>query len=132
MGSNGEKFYATGKRKRAIAKVWIESGSGKITVNSKEVKDYFMRDSLVMNVKQPLTCTNTAESYDIVATVIGGGLSGQAGAFRLGVSRALLEADSEHRAALKRGGFLTRDARIVERKKFGRPGARKRFQFSKR
>ena len=132
MGSNGEKFYATGKRKRAIAKVWIKSGSGKITVNSKEVKDYFMRDSLVMNVKQPLNCTSTAESYDIDATVLGGGISGQAGAFRLGVSRALLVADSEHRAALKRGGFLTRDARVVERKKYGRPGARKRFQFSKR
>ena len=132
MGSNREKFYATGKRKQAIAKVWIQSGSGKITVNSKEVKDYFMRDSLVMNIKQPLTCTNTIESYDINATVIGGGLSGQAGAFRLGVSRALLEADSAHRAALKKGGFLTRDARIVERKKYGRPGARKRFQFSKR
>jgi small subunit ribosomal protein S9 len=132
MENNGEKFYATGRRKRAIAKVWIQSGSGKITVNSKEVKEYFMRDSLVMNVKQPLTCTNTAESYDINATVIGGGISGQAGAFRLGVSRALLVADSEHRAALKRGGFLTRDARVVERKKYGRPGARKRFQFSKR
>ena len=132
MGSNSEKFYATGKRKRAIAKVWIEAGSGKITVNSKEVKDYFMRDSLVMNVKQPLNCTSTAESYDIDATVLGGGLSGQAGAFRLGVSRALLEADSAHRAALKRGGFLARDARVVERKKPGRPGARKRFQFSKR
>tara|TARA_B100001167_G_scaffold55278_1_gene32278 strand:- start:1040 stop:1438 length:399 start_codon:yes stop_codon:yes gene_type:complete len=132
MGRNGEKFYATGKRKRSIAKVWIQSGSGKITVNSKEVKDYFMRDSLVMNVKQPLNCTSTAESYDIDATVLGGGLSGQAGAFRLGVSRALLEADSAHRAALKRGGFLARDARVVERKKPGRPGARKRFQFSKR
>ena len=132
MGRNGEKFYATGKRKRSIAKVWIQSGSGKITVNSKEVRDYFMRDSLVMNVKQPLNCTNTAESYDIDATVLGGGLSGQAGAFRLGVSRALLEADSAHRAALKRGGFLARDARVVERKKPGRPGARKRFQFSKR
>ena len=132
MGRNGEKFYATGKRKRSIAKVWIQSGSGKITVNSKEVKDYFMRDSLVMNVKQPLNCTSTAESYDIDATVLGGGLSGQAGAFRLGVSRALLEADSAHRAALKREGFLTRDARVVERKKPGRPGARKRFQFSKR
>jgi small subunit ribosomal protein S9 len=132
MGNNGEKFYATGRRKRSIAKVWIQSGSGKITVNSKEVKEYFMRDSLVMNVKQPLTCTNTTESYDINATVIGGGISGQAGAFRLGVSRALLVADSEHRAALKRGGFLTRDARVVERKKYGRPGARKRFQFSKR
>ena len=132
MGRNGEKFYATGKRKRSIAKVWIQSGSGKITVNSKEVKDYFMRDSLVMNVQQPLNCTSTAESYDIDATVLGGGLSGQAGAFRLGVSRALLEADSAHRAALKRGGFLARDARVVERKKPGRPGARKRFQFSKR
>ena len=132
MGRNGEKFYATGKRKRSIAKVWIQSGSGKITVNSKEVKDYFMRDSLVMNIKQPLNCTSTAESYDIDATVLGGGLSGQAGAFRLGVSRALLEADPAHRAALKRGGFLARDARVVERKKPGRPGARKRFQFSKR
>jgi len=132
MLSNGEKFYATGRRKRAIAKVWIQSGTGKITVNSKEIKDYFMRDSLVMNIKQPLTCTNTVESYDIDATVIGGGLSGQAGAFRLGVSRALLGADSAHRAALKRGGFLTRDARVVERKKPGRPGARKLFQFSKR
>tara|TARA_B100000586_G_scaffold239920_1_gene192408 strand:+ start:30 stop:428 length:399 start_codon:yes stop_codon:yes gene_type:complete len=132
MGSNDGKFFATGKRKRAIAKVWIQPGSGKITVNSKEVKEYFMRDSLVMNVKQPLTCTSTAESYDINATVFGGGLSGQAGAFRLGVSRALLEADSAYRAPLKRGGFLTRDARVVERKKYGRPGARKRFQFSKR
>ena len=132
MGRNGEKFYATGKRKRSIAKVWIQPGSGKITVNSKEVRDYFMRDSLVMNVKQPLNCTSTAESYDIDATVLGGGLSGQAGAFRLGLSRALLEADSAHRAALKRGGFLARDARVVERKKPGRPGARKRFQFSKR
>ena len=132
MGSNGDKFYATGKRKQAIAKVWIQSGSGKVTVNAKEIKDYFMRDSLVMNIKQPLTCTSTKESYDISATVIGGGLSGQAGALRLGVSRALLEADPGHRAALKRGGFLTRDARVVERKKYGRPGARKRFQFSKR
>ena len=132
MGRNDGKFYATGKRKRSIAKVWIQSGSGKITVNSKEVKDYFMRDSLVMNVKQPLNCTSTAESYDIDATVLGGGISGQAGAFRLGLSRALLEADSAHRAALKRGGFLARDARVVERKKPGKPGARKRFQFSKR
>lgn len=132
MGNNEGKFYATGKRKQAIAKVWIQSGSGNVTVNTKEIKDYFMRDSLVMNIKQPLTCTSTTESYDISATVTGGGLSGQAGALRLGVSRALLEADPGHRAALKRGGFLTRDARVVERKKYGRPGARKRFQFSKR
>ena len=132
MGNNGGKFYATGKRKQAVAKVWIQPGSGNVTVNTKEIKDYFMRDSLVMNIKQPLTCTSTTESYDISATVTGGGLSGQAGALRLGVSRALLEADPGHRAALKRGGFLTRDARVVERKKYGRPGARKRFQFSKR
>ena len=132
MASTGEKFYATGKRKRSIAKVWITAGSGKMTINSKEVKEYFMRDSLVMNVKQPLTCTNTTESFDISAKVIGGGLSGQAGTLRLGVSRALLEADPGHRAPLKRDGFLTRDARVVERKKYGRPGARKRFQFSKR
>ena len=132
MGNNEGKFYATGKRKQAIAKVWIKSGSGNVTVNTKQIKDYFMRDSLVMNIKQPLTCTSTTESYDISATVVGGGLSGQAGALRLGVSRALLEADPGHRAALKRGGFLTRDARVVERKKYGRPGARKRFQFSKR
>ena len=132
MGNNEGKFYATGKRKQAIAKVWIKSGSGNVTVNTKNIKDYFMRDSLVMNIKQPLTCTSTTESYDISATVVGGGLSGQAGALRLGVSRALLEADPGHRAALKRGGFLTRDARVVERKKYGRPGARKRFQFSKR
>ena len=132
MGNNGGRFYATGKRKQAIAKVWIQSGSGKVIVNTKEIKDYFMRDSLVMNIRQPLVCTSTMESYDISATVIGGGLSGQAGALRLGVSRALLEADPAHRAALKRNGFLTRDARVIERKKYGRPGARKRFQFSKR
>ena len=132
MGNNEGRFYATGKRKQAIAKVWIKSGSGNVTVNTKNIKDYFMRDSLVMNIRQPLTCTSTTESYDISATVVGGGLSGQAGALRLGVSRALLEADPGHRAALKRGGFLTRDARVVERKKYGRPGARKRFQFSKR
>ena len=132
MSNNGGKFYATGKRKQAIAKVWIKPGSGNVTVNTKEIKDYFMRDSLVRNIQQPLTCTSTTESYDISATVIGGGLSGQAGALRLGVSRALLEANPVHRAALKRGGFLTRDARVVERKKYGRPGARKRFQFSKR
>ena len=132
MVNDVEKFYATGKRKESIAKVWIKPGSGNVTVNTKEVKDYFMRDSLVMNIKQPLTCTSTTESYDISAVVSGGGLSGQAGALRLGVSRALIEADPGHRAALKRGGFLTRDARVVERKKYGRPGARKRFQFSKR
>jgi len=132
MANDGEKFYATGKRKGSIAKVWITSGAGSLTVNSKEVKQYFMRDSLVMDIKQPLGVTNTTESFDISASVSGGGLAGQAGALRLGVARALLEADPGHRAALKRAGLLTRDARVVERKKYGRPGARKRFQFSKR
>ncbi len=132
MANDGEKFYATGKRKASIAKVWITSGAGSVTVNSKEVKQYFMRDSLVMDIKQPLGVTNTTESFDISASVSGGGLAGQAGALRLGVARALLEADPGHRAALKRSGLLTRDARVVERKKYGRPGARKRFQFSKR
>ena len=132
MVNDGEKFYATGKRKGSIAKVWITSGAGSLTVNSKEVKQYFMRDSLVMDIKQPLGVTNTTESFDISASVSGGGLAGQAGALRLGVARALLEADPGHRAALKRAGLLTRDARVVERKKYGRPGARKRFQFSKR
>ena len=132
MANDGEKFYATGKRKASIAKVWITSGAGSLTVNSKEAKQYFMRDSLVMDIKQPLGVTNTTESFDISASVSGGGLAGQAGALRLGVARALLEADPGHRAALKRAGLLTRDARVVERKKYGRPGARKRFQFSKR
>jgi small subunit ribosomal protein S9 len=132
MANDGEKFYATGKRKASIAKVWITSGAGSVTVNSKEVKQYFMRDSLVMDIKQPLGVTNTTESFDISASVSGGGLAGQAGALRLGVARALLEADPGHRTALKRAGLLTRDARVVERKKYGRPGARKRFQFSKR
>ena len=132
MANDGEKFYATGKRKESIAKVWITSGAGSLTVNSKEVKQYFMRDSLVMDIKQPLGVTNTTESFDISASVSGGGLAGQAGALRLGVARALLEADPGHRVALKRAGLLTRDARVVERKKYGRPGARKRFQFSKR
>ena len=132
MANDGNKFYATGKRKESIARVWITSGAGSLTVNSKEVKQYFMRDSLVMDIKQPLGVTNTTESFDISANVSGGGLAGQAGALRLGVARALLEADPGHRAALKRAGLLTRDARVVERKKYGRPGARKRFQFSKR
>jgi small subunit ribosomal protein S9 len=132
MANDGNKFYATGKRKESIARVWITSGAGSLTVNSKEAKQYFMRDSLVMDIKQPLGVTNTTESFDISANVSGGGLAGQAGALRLGVARALLEADPGHRAALKRAGLLTRDARVVERKKYGRPGARKRFQFSKR
>jgi small subunit ribosomal protein S9 len=126
------KFYGTGKRKESIAKVWLEPGAGKIVINNKKVREYLKRESLEETVKQPLTVTNTLGSYDVHATVAGGGLSGQCGALRLGISRALLESNPNHRLPLKRAGFLTRDSRIVERKKYGRPGARKRFQFSKR
>lgn len=127
-----EKFYGTGKRKEAIAKVWLEPGEGGFTVNGKKAGEYFRRETLEQSVKQPLVVTNTLSSYDVRASVVGGGLAGQSGAVRLGISRALLQCDPNYRLPLKRAGFLTRDARIVERKKYGRPGARKRFQFSKR
>lgn len=127
-----DKFYGTGKRKESIAKVWLKSGAGNILINNKKVREYLKRESLEEIIKQPLTITNTLGTYDIHATVVGGGLSGQCGAIRLGISRALLELNPNHRLPLKRAGFLTRDSRIVERKKYGRPGARKRFQFSKR
>jgi small subunit ribosomal protein S9 len=127
-----EKFYATGKRKESIAKVWIQKGSGKISVNKKPIKEYFCRESLECIIKHPLITTETLETIDIQATVQGGGLSGQSGALRLGISRALILTDSSLRAPLKKGGFLTRDSRTVERKKYGQPGARKKFQFSKR
>ena len=132
MSDQDQKLYATGKRKEAIAKVWIQPGEGNVIVNKKKVDEYFRRDSLEMNVKQPLILTDTATSYDVAATVTGGGLSGQSGALRLGISRALIESNPNLRPTLKSAGFLTRDSRIVERKKYGRPGARKRFQFSKR
>jgi small subunit ribosomal protein S9 len=127
-----EKFYATGKRKESIAKVWIQKGSGKISVNKKSIKEYFCRESLECIIKHPLVTTETLETIDIQATVQGGGLSGQSGALRLGISRALILTDSSLRTPLKKAGFLTRDSRTVERKKYGQPGARKKFQFSKR
>ena len=127
-----EKFYATGKRKESIAKVWLERGEGNISINKRDLKEYFRRDSLETNVKSPLVLTETLESYDVKVTVMGGGLSGQSGAVRLGIARALTETDPNLRIPLKRAGFLTRDAREVERKKYGQPGARKKFQFSKR
>ena len=127
-----EKFYATGKRKESIAKVWIQKGEGKISVNNKSLIEYFCRESLECIVKHPLITTETLESIDIHATVHGGGLSGQSGALRLGISRALILTNPNLRAPLKKAGFLTRDARTVERKKYGQPGARKKFQFSKR
>ncbi len=127
-----EKFYATGKRKESIAKVWLERGEGNISVNKRDLKEYFRRDSLETNVKLPLVLTETLQSYDVKVTVLGGGLAGQSGAMRLGIARALIVSDPNLRTPLKRAGFLTRDAREVERKKYGQPGARKKFQFSKR
>lgn len=127
-----EQFYATGRRKEAVARVYLRPGSGKITVNKRDVERYFPRETLKMVLRQPLEITEQVSSWDIVVNVTGGGASGQAGAIRHGISRALVDANAELRPALKRAGFLTRDARKVERKKPGQPGARKRFQFSKR
>lgn len=126
------QYYATGRRKSAAARVFLRPGTGKITVNDREAKDYLHRPTLEMVVRQPLQIANAVDSYDVWVTVRGGGTSGQAGAIRLGVARALCAANPNDRPALKSAGFLTRDGRKVERKKYGRPGARKRFQFSKR
>ncbi|MEM6383743.1 MAG: 30S ribosomal protein S9 [Pseudomonadota bacterium] len=126
------RAYATGKRKDAIARVWIKPGSGKITVNDKDFSAYFARPVLQMIVQQPIVAASRDGQYDIVATVKGGGLSGQAGAVRHGISKALTHYEPELRGVLKPGGFLTRDSRVVERKKYGRAKARRSFQFSKR
>src|SRR5688572_25929841 len=126
------RAYATGKRKNAVARVWLKRGHGKIVVNEKDFAQYFARPVLQMLLKQPLNAANRADQYDIVATVNGGGLSGQAGAVRHGISKALTYYEPELRSVLKKGGFLTRDSRTVERKKYGRVKARRSFQFSKR
>lgn len=126
------RAYATGKRKDAVARVWVKPGSGKITVNDKEFEKYFARPVLQMILQQPLVASNRAGQFDIVATVAGGGLSGQAGAVRHGISKALTYYEPGLRTVLKRGGFLTRDSRVVERKKYGKAKARRSFQFSKR
>jgi small subunit ribosomal protein S9 len=126
------RAYATGKRKNAIARVWLKPGKGMIVVNSKDYTAYFARPVLQMLLQQPLTAANRNTQYDIMATVMGGGLSGQAGAVRHGISKALTYFEPELRAVLKKGGFLTRDSRVVERKKYGRMKARRSFQFSKR
>ncbi len=126
------RAYATGKRKDAIARVWIKPGSGRITVNDRDLDVYFARPVLRMVLRQPLNAVQRDTQFDIICTVKGGGLSGQAGAIRHGISKALTYFDPELRAVLKSGGFLTRDSRVVERKKYGRPKARKSFQFSKR
>jgi small subunit ribosomal protein S9 len=126
------RAYATGKRKDAVARVWVKPGGGKIEINTRAVEVYFARPVLRMLIQQPLLATNRSGQYDVTCTVSGGGLSGQAGAVRHGLSKALMAYEPELRSALKRGGFLTRDPRVVERKKYGKAKARRSFQFSKR
>ena len=126
------RAYATGKRKNAVARVWIKPGSGKIVVNTKTVEAYFARPVLRMLIQQPFTIANRAGQYDVTCTVSGGGLSGQAGALRHGISKALTYFEPDLRGPLKKEGFMTRDSRVVERKKYGRKKARRSFQFSKR
>ncbi|HEY4662798.1 MAG TPA: 30S ribosomal protein S9 [Candidatus Humimicrobiaceae bacterium] len=130
--ANQVVYSATGKRKRSVAKVRLVPGEGKITVNSRDLKEYFRRDSLITIIMEPFKVTNTENAYDVIADLSGGGISGQAGALRHSISKALLEINEEYRPLLKREGFLTRDSRIVERKKYGLKKARKRPQFSKR
>ena len=126
------EFYGTGRRKTSVARVWLRPGDGTITVNSLGIEDYLLRKTLRMVVQQPLEATNTTGRYNVYATVEGGGHTGQAGALRHGIARALLQSDETLKDALRRGGYLTRDARKKERKKYGLKGARARFQFSKR
>ena len=127
-----KRFYATGKRKCAIARVYMKEGSGLLTINKRNFDDYFTRDSLKMLIRQPLEMTGQKDKFDFFINVCGGGIAGQAGAIKHGISKVLVEYDLALRSTLKRAGFLTRDSRIKERKKYGQPGARKRFQFSKR
>ena len=127
-----QKFYATGKRKSSIARVWLKPGTGQITVNERSLEDYFGRPTSRMLIMQPFELTQTVGRYDVFVRVHGGGLSGQAGALKHGISKALLEVDPAHRSVLKTAGFLTRDSRVKERKKYGKRGARASFQFSKR
>jgi small subunit ribosomal protein S9 len=126
------RAYATGKRKNAVARVWIKPGSGKIVVNGKDFDKYFARPVLQLIVQQPIGVAERNGQYDVIATVSGGGLSGQAGAVRHGISKALTFYEPDLRGPLKKGGFITRDSRVVERKKYGRAKARRSFQFSKR
>ena len=132
LKDNLGRSYATGKRKDAVARVWIKAGSGKVTVNGKEMNSYFARPVLKMLIGQAFTIAGVEDQFDVMATVKGGGLSGQAGAVKHGISKALCLFEPSLRTALKAAGFLTRDSRTVERKKYGKPKARKSFQFSKR
>ena len=131
-GKSEYRWQATGRRKTSVARVYLVPGTGKWDVNGRTLGDYFPRPSLVLHIQRPFQTTDTLGAFDVKAHVDGGGQSGQAGALQLGIARALVEADALHRPKLRSGGFLTRDPRAVERKKPGRPGARKRFQFSKR
>ena len=125
-------YYATGKRKNAIAKTWLTPGSGKILINKRPLEDYFPLESLRTNLQEPFKLTNTVGSFDVNVSVKGGGIAGQAGAVRHGITKALILTDAELRTALKKAGFVKRDPRVKERKKYGQKGARARFQFSKR
>ncbi len=127
-----KRFYATGRRKSSVARVYMKEGSGALTVNKRNFDDYFTRDSLKMLIMQPLEMTGKKGRFDFFVNVCGGGMAGQAGAVKHGIAKALIEYDPEMRSLLKKAGFLTRDSRMKERKKYGQPGARKRFQFSKR
>jgi small subunit ribosomal protein S9 len=127
-----ERYYATGKRKTSVARVWITPGEGKITINKNDIDQYLKRETAKMVIRQPLELTETLGKYDVYVNVQGGGISGQAGAIKHGISNALLEVNPDFRSLLKKAGFLTRDSRVKERKKYGQPGARKRFQYSKR
>lgn len=126
------QYYGTGRRKRSVARVRLLPGSGNVTINKRDLEDYFNFETLRVIVREPLTLTENVDKYDVIVTVNGGGFTGQAGAIRHGISRALLKADDELRPVLKKAGFLTRDPRMVERKKYGLKGARKAPQFSKR
>jgi small subunit ribosomal protein S9 len=125
-------FYATGRRKTAIARTWIKPGSGEIVINNRPVKEYFPIETIRTDMIQPFKITNTFGSYDVKATVVGGGIAGQADAVRHGITRALVSVNPDFRLVLKRAGFIKRDPRVKERKKYGQKGARARFQFSKR
>ncbi len=127
-----ERYYGTGRRKKSIARVYLVPGTGKITVNKRDIDEYFGLETLKLIVRQPLAATQTADKFDVLVNVRGGGTTGQAGAIRHGISRALLQADNEYRPTLKAAGFLTRDPRMKERKKYGLKAARRAPQFSKR
>ena len=132
MAKSSQKFYGTGRRKSSVARVYLVPGTGKVTINNRDIDEYFGLETLKVVVRQPLALTGTETKYDVLVNVKGGGYTGQAGAIRHGISRALLEADAEHRPTLKAAGFLTRDPRMKERKKYGLKKARRAPQFSKR